>query len=109
VESGQYSAFSFHRCAGAFTEHRVFKHRVCFCCWGGFNELSFLFFFWWYWGLTQGLTLARQALLLLEPLCQPFFVLGIFFLFFLAVLGFELRAFLEPLHQLFFFFCDGYF
>jgi predicted cation transporter len=66
--------------------------------------LSFLFFFWWYWGLTQGLTLARQALLLLEPLCQPFFVLGIFFLFFLAVLGFELRAFLEPLHQLFFFF-----
>jgi hypothetical protein len=31
-------------------------------------------FIYWYWVLTQGLSLARQALLLLESLRHPFFM-----------------------------------
>jgi hypothetical protein len=36
------------------------------------------FFFWWHWSLNSGLIFARQVLLLIEPLHQPFFVMGFF-------------------------------
>jgi hypothetical protein len=37
-----------------------------------------VFFFCWHWDLNSGHTLVWQVLLLLEPLCQPFFSDGFF-------------------------------
>jgi hypothetical protein len=56
----------------------------------------FFFFFWWYGVWTQGLRLARQALLPLEPFTSPFFVMDFLTKYCLELFVYLLRAGFEP-------------